>query len=235
MASLITAAGFSSQDASGQFVRVGVSTVYDYDVGLRGLDGYQPYGRGQSSLYGAEVHIGFSLSFLSVYPTYGYAVATRAVLLDNNAGDYLPMGYGFSKPAGTAGEVLYGPDYFDLGSEAHLEQTTRGTYVFLRLGGGLEIGSGTFHKTQTVTVYSDVLFDEYYLLESDGQDDHYLYWDTWRDRTVVDTYTSTARAVPLSIQWSTQFGGWYGRTRVTRWNTDGDTSYSFEYAIGIAL
>lgn len=232
---LLTAGAFLPRQSVGQFARVGVSTVYDYDVALPSVTGYAPYGRGQTSLYGAEVHLGLSIGFLSFYPTYAYAVGTRAVLLANESGDYLPLGYGFSREAGTLGEVTYGPEYFDLGSEAHLEQTTRGTYVFLRLGGGLEVGSGRFVKTRTVTVYSDVLVDEYYLLESDGQEDHYLHWDTWRERTVVDTRTTSARSIPLSVQWTTSFGGWYGRTRVTQWRTDHDRSYTIEYGIGVTL
>jgi hypothetical protein len=216
--------------------QVGSSVGYEYRTSIPSLDGFEPYSSGRTSLYSLEAYVGVPVGWLMVYPTYSYSLPVRSTTVRNLSGDYVPLGYGYSLPtAEDNGTVEYGPDYYDLSSTASLTQESLGAYVMLSIGGTLEIGSGYFRHRKRVTVYSDVLYDQYYFASTRGGRDHYDYWATYIDHTESREHLINSIAVPFVVQWKTPGRRYHSATQIALWRSEGNRSISIKYSLGLNL
>ncbi len=219
-----------------QHFHVGFNAGYEYGTPLPQVDGFEAYGKGRTSLYAVEAYVAIPIGMLSVRPTYSFGVAERTGVVKNLDGDYVPNGFAWSTPssADTPG-VLYSENYYDLSSEIDLVQQSAGAYVMLPLGGGLEVGSGYFVIQKDATVYSDVVYDQYYFDETSNGQDHFSYWDTYLDSVEIQESTSISTAIPLVISWQSGGGGYTSGTQLAIWRTEFGRSISLKYSVGFGL
>ena len=232
----LLAASLTATPAQSQSLRLGTSVGYEYGSAIPTINGFEAYSKGRTSLYALEVYVGIPVGWLTVYPSYTYALPLRRSVARNIDGDYIPDGYQISRPAGADNPaVIYGDDYYDLSSEIDLTQQSRGAYVMLNLGGGLEIGSGYFRIQKNVSVYSEILYDEYYFDSSADNFDKYIYWDTYFDRVDVQSYHVSSKAIPFVVQWRNSRRGYSTGTQIAYWKGDEGRSISIKYSVGFNL
>lgn len=217
---------------------IGTGFSYDYGVNFKGTQGYEPYGKGRLAMlsFDAYMRIPF-LRIFSIYPTYIFSIPSRSLLVKNQAGDYIPQGYGLDLPWSPDNpDYFYGEDYYDLTSEVEIWQQQYGAFLTVHLGGGIEIGSGIFLRNRKTLIYDYLLYDEYSYSSSTGnQWDHYAYSDTYGygQPGRVSKTRKLSPAVPLLLTYSYYFDGWFymGANFIT-WFVN-DTYLSFRYTMGI--
>jgi hypothetical protein len=229
--------GLRAQDK----VHLGVSSNWDYSIGLPEGTGFLPIGKGETSQLSFGVNLSIPIGPLRFTPMWSTSLPIRTLLVHNPDGDYLPNGYSQSVPYSTGSDFSYyltSEDYEWEDSQADIYQNLYGSFITLDFGGEpthVEIGSGLFLRKKRADIYTPIAYDEYEWYSSTGTEwDNYFYSDTYFLPGLTETFTENKLVVPFILNFCQHWGMAYTDFGLAYF-TGNDPWWSFRYSMGIAF